>query len=151
MVKRKTIIYVIVIAIICLLFTGYYVYNKIKPVLFPRFTTTMILNWDIKIPEPENKIKVASNIGGFPSNGSVFYIFEYDDIKDLKNSLEWKDKSQSAQNMVNTFFDDTGFKKDKISSLIDSQNSYKYYYKIKADSSYIILIFVDNVLYIMLR
>ena len=149
MFKMKTIIYIIIVAIILLLFTGCFVYSKIKPILFPTFETTMVLNWDIKIPLPENKVKVASDIGGFPINGSVFYIFEYDDVKDLENSLEWKDKNQSVQNMVNTFFEDTGFAKDEINTIINSKNSYKSYYKTKADGSYIILIFMDNVLYIM--
>jgi hypothetical protein len=149
MVKRKTIVYITAFAIIFSLSTGYYVYSKIKSILFPTFATTMALNWDIRIPVPEHKVKVASNTGGFPINGSVFYIFEYDNVKDLENSLVWKDKSQSVQNMVATFFEDTGFRKDNINAVINSKKSYKYFYKAKADGSYIILILMDNVLYII--
>jgi hypothetical protein len=50
---------------------------------------------------------------------------------------------------VNAYFEDTGFGKDKINTIINAKNSYKYVYKTKADGSYIILVHANNELYIM--
>lgn len=133
------------ILLVIVLITSFIYIEVNKP-----YTEIINLNWSIKLPETYKKIYSTDSGSNFFGEGVRYSIFEYNSIEDINTSLNWNNNENKVV--------DSGIKKVQqteikevindlnipIENMPDFKSKYKYYTKLKADSSKIYLIFVTD-------
>jgi len=126
--------------IVALLVTG-----TIGTFIFARINrqrNDIISNWSITLPSP-NKVIYSKNNFGWPSDGEIYHIFQYNDNKKIIKLLEWNDgRNFSMESKVLRIIETLGVPEENIPNF---QGRYKYFKKIKDDNSTLYIIYFDDI------
>lgn len=127
-------------AVVALLVTG--IIGTFIFAYINRHSFDILPNWSITLPSPDKVIYSKSNFG-WPSDGEIYHIFQYNDNKKIIKLLEWNDgRNLSMEPKVLRIIEALGVPEENIPNF---QGRYKYFKKIKDDNSTLYLIYFDDI------
>lgn len=140
--KAKYII-IILILIIAVTLLGIYIMRNSYILQFK-------LNWDIKLPKPDQIIYKKEKEASFNGDGEQYFIYEYTNMKKLeriKNGINWQlDKNIQMENEIIKILEYMGISEDLYP---DFNSNYLYSYKKEENFTSIYLLYINNQLYII--
>lgn len=111
------------------------------------YTSAIYTNWSIQLPSSYTEVYSTDDGQSFNGDGRRYHVFQYEDINDIENSLNWKTnkntivENQVIEIMYNLDIDDM--------YLLSFDQTYKYVEKYDGDGSSLFLILVEDMLYIV--
>ena len=111
------------------------------------YTSAINTNWSIQLPSSYTEVYSTDDGQSFNGDGSRYHVFQYEDINDIENSLDWKtNKNTIVENQVieimsNLDIDDM--------YLLNFDQTYKYVEKYGGDGSSLFLILIEDMLYVV--
>ena len=111
------------------------------------YTSAIYANWSIQLPNSYTEVYSTNDGQSFNGDGRRYHVFQYEDINDIENSLNWKTnkntivENQVIEIMYNLDIDDM--------YLLSFDQTYKYVEKYDGDGSSLFLILVEDMLYIV--
>ncbi len=136
--KRK----IIILAIILIISTVLY-QNMINS-----YRHVIKINWNIKIPEPNDVIYMKEKEPSFHGDGENYYVLEYNikKVKELKSNIMFHEGEQWVEEEVLKIIDYMQIPREFYP---DFKKEYVYYMVKSKDSSALYLLYLDNKLYIV--
>lgn len=136
--KRKIIILAIILIISTVLYQN--MINSYKHVIK--------INWNIKIPKPNNIIYIKEKEPSFHGDGQSYYVLEYNikKAKEIKSNITFHEGEQWIQEEVLKIIDYMQIPREFYP---DFKKEYVYYMVKSKDSSALYLLYLDNKLYIV--
>lgn len=100
------------------------------------------LNWGIKLPDGYIEIYEKKKEKNFISVEGRYHIYEYDDISEVKEALEWREgKDEDFENFMLESLEELNISKRYFPDLTDN---YKYYVAEKSNLSKLYIIFTEK-------
>ena len=136
--KRKIIILAIILIISTVLYQN--MINSYKHVIK--------INWNIKIPKPNNIIYIKEKEPSFHGDGQSYYVLEYNikKAKEIKSNITFHEGEQWIQEEVLKIIDYMQIPREFYP---DFKKEYVYYMVKSKDSSALYLLYLDKKLYIV--
>ncbi|MDD7793580.1 hypothetical protein [Clostridium sp. 'White wine YQ'] len=135
--KKKVIISIFSILTLAGLISAYVIYDYVKERNI--YKNIIKANWKIILPKEYDEIYEKDEGPSFLGDGDRYHIFQYNDIKQIDSSLEWKsEKNESIEAGSEEILKNLKVSKEYYPNF---ESSYKYYWKIKDDNSKIYFIF----------
>ena len=98
-------------------------------------------NWKINLPREYEEIYHIDSGASFHGDGARYSIFQYENLDEINNAIEWKDKNSSIEiNIVSVL---RGLEVSE-EYYPDFKTNFKYYYYMKEDNSKIYIILDTN-------
>lgn len=106
------------------------------------------INWNIKIPKPNNIIYIKEKEPSFHGDGQSYYVLEYNikKAKEIKSNITFHEGEQWIQEEVLKIIDYMQIPREFYP---DFKKEYVYYMVKSKDSSELYLLYLDNKLYIV--
>jgi hypothetical protein len=109
------------------------------------YTSAIYTNWSIQLPSSYTEVYSTDDGQSFNGDGSRYHVFQYEDINDIENSLDWKtNKNTIVENQVIEIMNNLDI--DDM-YLINFDQTYKYVEKYDGDGSSLFLILIEDMLY----
>jgi hypothetical protein len=111
------------------------------------YTSAINTNWSIQLPSSYTEVYSTDDGQSFNGDGRRYHVFQYEDINDIENSLNWKTnkntivENQVIEIMINLDIDDM--------YLLNFDQTYKYVEKYDGDGSSLFLILIEDRLYVV--
>ena len=111
------------------------------------YTSAINTNWSIQLPSSYTEVYSTNDGQSFNGDGRRYHVFQYEEINDIENSLDWKtNKNTIVENQVieimsNLDIDDM--------YLLNFDQTYKYVEKYGGDGSSLFLILIEDMLYVV--
>lgn len=106
-----------------------------------RYFHAINMNWNLDLPRNYEEIYYKDSGPSFNGDGERYSVFEYENLEEIKDAIEWKDKSSSIEvNMVSIL------RKLKVPEEYypNYNDNCKYYHYIEGDNSKIYMILDIN-------
>lgn len=98
-------------------------------------------NWELNLPRNYEEIYYKDSGPSFNGDGERYSIFQYENLDEINNAIEWKDKNSSIEiNIVSVL---RGLEVSE-EYYPDFKTNFKYYYYMKEDNSKIYIILDTN-------
>jgi hypothetical protein len=111
------------------------------------YTSVIYTNWSIQLPSSYTEVYSTDDGQSFNGDGRRYHVFQYEDINDIKNSLDWKtNKNTIIENQVIEIMNNLDI--DDM-YLLNFDQTYKYVEKYDGDGSSLFLILIEDMLYIV--
>ena len=111
------------------------------------YTSAIYTNWSIQLPSSYTEVYSTDDGQSFNGDGSRYHVFQYEDINDIENSLDWKtNKNTIVENQVIEIMNNLDI--DDM-YLINFDQTYKYVEKYDGDGSSLFLILIEDRLYVV--
>ena len=111
------------------------------------YTSAIYTNWSIQLPSSYTEVYSTDDGQSFNGDGSRYHVFQYEDINDIENSLDWKtNKNTIVENQVIEIMNNLDI--DDM-YLINFDQTYKYVEKYDGDGSSLFLILIEDMLYVV--
>lgn len=111
------------------------------------YTSAIYTNWSIQLPSSYTEVYSTDDGQSFNGDGRRYHVFQYEDINDIENSLDWKtNKNTIIENQVIEIMNNLDI--DDM-YLLNFDQTYKYVEKYDGDGSSLFLILVEDMLYIV--
>lgn len=111
------------------------------------YTSAIYTNWSIQLPSSYTEVYSTDDGQSFNGDGRRYHVFQYEDINDIENSLNWKtNKNTIAENQVIEIMNNLDI--DEM-YLMKFDQTYKYVEKYGGDGSSLFLILIEDMLYVV--
>ncbi len=111
------------------------------------YASVINANWSIQLPKSYTEVYSTDDGESFLGDGLRYHVFEYEDINDIKDHLDWKtNKNTIVENQVIEIMNNLDI--DDM-YLLNFNQTYKYVEKYDGDGSSLFLILIDNMLYVV--
>lgn len=109
------------------------------------YTSAIYTNWSIQLSNNYTEVYSTDDGQSFNGDGRRYHVFQYEDINDIENSLDWKtNKNTIVENQVIEIMNNLDI--DDI-YLLNFDQTYKYVEKYDGDGSSLFLILIEDMLY----
>ena len=109
------------------------------------YTSAIYANWSIQLPSSYTEVYSTNDGQSFNGDGRRYHVFQYEEINDIENSLDWKtNKNTIAENQVIEIMNNLDI--DEM-YLMKFDQTYKYVEKYGGDGSSLFLILIEDMLY----
>ena len=111
------------------------------------YTSAINTNWSIQLPSSYTEVYSTDDGQSFNGDGRRYHVFQYEEINDIENSLDWKtNKNTIVENQVIEIMNNLDI--DDM-YLINFDQTYKYVEKYGGDGSSLFLILIEDMLYVV--
>ena len=111
------------------------------------YTSAIYTNWSIQLPSSYTEVYSTDDGQSFNGDGRRYHVFQYEEINDIENSLDWKtNKNTIAENQVIEIMNNLDI--DEM-YLMKFDQTYKYVEKYGGDGSSLFLILIEDMLYVV--
>lgn len=111
------------------------------------YTSAIYANWSIQLPSSYTEVYSTNDGQSFNGDGRRYHVFQYEDINDIENSLDWKmNKNTIVENLVKETLNTLNIDKDYD---LNFNQTYKYVEKYDGDGSSLFLILIEDMLYVV--
>ena len=111
------------------------------------YTSAIYANWSIQLPSSYTEVYSTDDGQSFNGDGRRYHVFQYEDINDIENSLDWKtNKNTIVENQVIEIMNNLDI--DDM-YLMDFEQTYRYIEKYDGDGSSMSIILIEDMLYIV--
>lgn len=111
------------------------------------YTSAINTNWSIQLPSSYTEVYSTDDGQSFNGDGRRYHVFQYEDINDIENSLDWKtNKNTIVENQVIEIMNNLDI--DEM-YLMKFDQTYKYVEKYDGDGSSLFLILIEDMLYVV--
>jgi len=111
------------------------------------YASVINANWSIQLPKSYTEVYSTDDGESFLGDGLRYHVFEYEDINDIKDHLDWKtNKNTIVENQVIEILSTLNMDEEYE---LNFNQSYKYYEKHERDGSSLYLILINNLLYVV--
>lgn len=106
------------------------------------YSAIITMNWSVEIPKTYKEVYSKDSGASFHGDGERYHIFQYSNENDIIKAIDWIDgKNTLMEAQVNKVLN---ILEIPIEAMPEFQADYKYYTKIKEDSSKLYFIFVTG-------
>ncbi|WP_207707483.1 hypothetical protein, partial [Clostridium tarantellae] len=102
-----------------------------------KYYNTINMNWEINLQREYEELYYTDSGPTFNGHGERYFVFKYETLDEINNSLEWKVKNDDMQVNVTKILEILKVPNEYYPNY---NNNFKYYYKIKKDNSKIYVI-----------
>lgn len=111
------------------------------------YTSAIYANWSIQLPSSYTEVYFTDDGQSFNGDGRRYHVFQYKDINDIENSLNWKtNKNTIVENQVIEIMNNLDI--DDM-YLLNFDQTYKYVEKYDGYGSSLFIILTEDMLYIV--
>ena len=111
------------------------------------YTSAINTNWSIQLPSSYTEVYSTDDGQSFNGDGRRYHVFQYEDINDIENSLNWKtNKNTIVENQVIEIMNNLDI--DDM-YLMDFEQTYRYIEKYDGDGSSMSIILIEDMLYVV--
>ena len=137
---KKQIVYIGVVGCVIILLSAC-AYN------IQDYTSAIYANWSIQLSNNYTEVYSTDDGQSFNGDGRRYHVFQYEEINDIENSLDWKtNKNTIVENEVIEIMNNLDI--DEM-YLMKFDQTYKYVEKYGGDGSSLFLILIEDMLYIV--
>lgn len=106
-----------------------------------RYYHILNMNWKLNLPRQYEEIYYKDSGESFHGDGERYSVFQYNTLEEINNAIELNSKNDNIEPSVTKILEKLKVSKDYYP---DFNNDYKYYYKIKEDTSQLYIILDSN-------